>query len=161
MGSEMADGSKFEVQRARYDDFERWSGLNPTRRVELFIPAPAGADKNQAFLYHLATRNLFAWIFRRSLVGEHLGSALVGLLNSMHEFRLPTEDSVADLFDYVDEEGYLDIVGQPNHALAMLHFAEHFQLRELYIDAFAHCAGMNERLFFSSEFQVREDGFSS
>ena len=138
-----------------YDYLDRWAELNPTRRVDLFIPAPPGADKGQSFLYHLATRNLIAWVFQRSLVGDHLGGALVALLSSLHEFRLPGEDHVGDLVAYLDEEGYLDMRGQPNHALAVLHLAEHFQLREMYIDAFAHCTGMNERLFLSSEFQVR------
>jgi hypothetical protein len=38
-------------------------------------------------------------------------------------------------------------VNQPNHALAVLHFAENFQMRELYIRSFAHCVGMSEQLF--------------
>jgi hypothetical protein len=137
-----------------YEDIEYWNQANPTRKVDLYIPAPAGADKNQAFQYHVATRNFFAWIFRRSLVGNHLGNALVELLNSMHEFRLPNEENVEDLIEYLDEEGYLDMKGQSSHALAVLHLAEFFQLKDLYIDAFAHCTGMSERLFQSTEYQA-------
>jgi hypothetical protein len=89
------------------------------------------------------------------MVGDHLGHALVGLMNNMHEFRSADADNFDDLMNYLDEEGYLDIRGQPNHALAMLHFAEVFQMRDIYIDAFAHCVGMSDRLFLSSEYQVR------
>lgn len=114
------------------------------------------ADKTQAFHYHLATRNFFAWIFRRSMVGEHLGSSLVCLLHSMHEFRSGRDENVEDLMDYLDEEGYLDLADQPEHALAMLHLAEFFHLKDLYIRAFAHCVGMSDRLFLSTEYQVRD-----
>ncbi|KXH34401.1 hypothetical protein CSIM01_00312 [Colletotrichum simmondsii] len=137
----------------QYDDLDRWNALNPNERIELYIPAPPMADKEQAFSYHLATRNFFAWIFRRSVVGEHLGTALIGLLNSMAEFRGNEQDNVSDLTSYLDEEGYYDIKGVPQHALAMLHLAEVFQLRDLYVDAFSHCVGMSEELFYSPEYQ--------
>jgi len=144
-----------DAEVGRYESFDLWSELNPTRCVELFIPAPTGVDRQQAFQYHLSTRNLFAWIFRRSVVGDHLGGALRCLFQSMQAFRLEGEDNVEDLMSYMDEEGYLDMGGHPNHALAMLHLAESLQLRDLYIDAFAHCAGMSDKLFLSSEYQVR------
>ncbi|OLN83380.1 hypothetical protein CCHL11_03036 [Colletotrichum chlorophyti] len=135
-----------------YDDLDRWNALNPNDKVELYIPAPAMADKEQAFAYHLATRNFFAWVFRRSMVGEHLGIALIGLLNSMSDFRGDKEDNVPDLISYLDEEGYLDVKGQPHHALALLHLSEVFHMRDMYIDAFSHCVGMSEELFYSPEF---------
>jgi hypothetical protein len=87
------------------NDFDIWSRQNPRHTVELYIPPPPAADKNQAFTYHVATRNFFAWVFRRSLVGAHLGEALVGLLHSMHEFRSHLGDNTEDILDYMDEEG--------------------------------------------------------
>ncbi|KAL2752916.1 hypothetical protein ACRALDRAFT_2067010, partial [Sodiomyces alcalophilus JCM 7366] len=136
------------------DNLDFWHSSNPTRRVDLFIPAPPGADKREAFLYHLAARNLFAWVFRKSLVGEYLGSALVALLNVLSEFRAHDADHVADLMDYLEGEGYLDIGNEPTHALAVLRLAEVFQLRDLFINAFAHCAGMSEHLFSAPEYQL-------
>ncbi|GKT47819.1 uncharacterized protein ColSpa_08000 [Colletotrichum spaethianum] len=135
-----------------YDDLDRWNELHPNERVELYIPAPSMADKDQAFSYHLATRNFFAWIFRRSMVGEFLGIALIGLLNSMAEFRGNDEDNVPELMSYLDEEGYLDIKGQPHHALALLRLSEFFEMRDMYIDAFSHCVGMGEELLYSPEY---------
>lgn len=134
------------------DDFHRWSQLNPRHTVDLYIPPPPGADPKQALAYHLAIRNFLAWVFRRSMVGTHLGEALVGLVHSMHEFRYHTGDNMEDMLDYMDEEGYLDVANQPNHALAVLHLAENFQMKDLYIRAFAHCVGMGERIFSSSEY---------
>ncbi len=108
------------------------------------------------FLHHIATRNFFAWLFDKSLVGNHLGGALVGLLNSMNEFRSPGEDNIQEIMDYMDEEGYADLRNQPDYALASLFFAEHFHFNDLYINAFAHCAGMNKNLIFSAGFEVRK-----
>ncbi|KAL0932113.1 uncharacterized protein CTRU02_213066 [Colletotrichum truncatum] len=134
-------------------DLERWHALNPNTRIELYIPAPLTADKEQAFAYHLATRNFFAWIFRRSMVGEHLGNALIELMSNMAEFRSKDVDNMADLISYLDEEGYMDLKGRPQHALAILHLAEYFQMRDMYIDAFSHCVGMSEELFCNPEYQ--------
>lgn len=139
---------------ATAEDLHTWNRANPRRVVELYIPPPAMADKIQAFQYHLATRNFFAWVFRRSMVGETLGSALVGLLHSMHEFRSEKNDNAEDMMDYLEEEGYLDLADKPDYALAMLHVAEFFHLKELYVRAFAHCVGMSEFLFTSTEYQV-------
>jgi len=122
--------------------------------AELYIPAPPMTERGQAFLYHTATRNFFAWIFGKPLVGNHLGGALVGLLNSMNEFRSEGEDNVQAIIDYMDEEGYADMRNQPNHALAILFFAEHFHFRDLWMDAFAHCVGMHEILISSPGFEV-------
>ncbi|KAI0976260.1 hypothetical protein F4678DRAFT_219087 [Xylaria arbuscula] len=124
------------------------------RSVDLFIPAPPESDKRQSYNYHLATRNLFAFIFRRPVVGECLGSTLITLMHNLRRFRSPEADNVKDLISYMEEEGYLDLNSQPTYALAMLRLAEAFQLRELYIEAFAHCCGMSARIFFAFEYQL-------
>ncbi|KUI65113.1 hypothetical protein VM1G_00070 [Cytospora mali] len=118
-------------------------------RVDLYIPAPPTASRSQALQYHIATRNFFAWVCRRSMVGDHLGNALVALMKSIHEYRGDDVDNFQDLMDYLDEEGYLDMSNHPNHAVAILYLAENFEYRDLYIDAFAHCVGMSERLYKS------------
>lgn len=122
--------------------------------VDLYIPAPLTATRAQALQYHVATRNFFAWIFRRSVVGDYLGTALIGLFNTMEEFREVDADNLLDLLDYLDEEGYLDMRNQPDHALAVLRLAEVFELDHLYVEAFAHCVGMSERLYKHSEYSV-------
>lgn len=128
----------------------------PTSEVELYIPPPPMADRDpeQAFQFRLAIRNFFAWVYRRSMVGEHLGSALIEVMNNMAEFRSPGVNAAEDMMSYLDEEGYMDMANNPDYALAMLHLAENFQMRDLYIDAFAHCAGMSEHLHACDEFLV-------
>ena len=123
-------------------------------RVDLYISPPPMANKKQLLNFNLSIRNLFAWIYRRSLVGEHLGSALIALKYSMQEYRSPGTDNVEDILSYCEDEGYLDLANQPIHALAMVHLAEHYQLRDLYINAFAHCAGLGDCLYTLPEYQV-------
>lgn len=123
-------------------------------RVDLYIPAPPTASREQALQYHIATRNFFAWICRRSMVGDFLGNALVTLVNSMHEFRDADADNYQDLLNYLDEEAYLDMSNHPTHAVAILDLAERFQFRDLYIDALAHCVGMSERLYKTPGYSV-------
>ena len=147
-----ADGPRSRPRSPR--ELKRWGRLDLTRSVELYIAPSALANREQTFQYHLATRNFFAWAFGKPLVGTHLGQAMISLLNSMHEFRSDLGQNVTDMLAYLEQQGYLDITGHPSLALAVLHFAEHFQLRELYVRAFAHCVGMSERLHFSTEYQV-------
>ncbi|OTA90650.1 hypothetical protein M434DRAFT_22813 [Hypoxylon sp. CO27-5] len=134
--------------------------VDPARRsrIELFIPTPPRSDKLQSYKYHLATRNFIAYVYRRSMVGENLGGSLITLMHSMHEFRTGDVDNVLDLMSYLDEEGYLNFKGNPTHALAILRLAEVFQLRDLYINAFAHCCGMSDQLPASSEYQLISPG---
>ncbi|KAJ5054759.1 uncharacterized protein L3040_001023 [Drepanopeziza brunnea f. sp. 'multigermtubi'] len=129
------------------------SNQDRDRVYELYIPAPPYVDREEAFLYHTATRNFFAWIFRRFLVGVHLGGALVGLLNSMNQFRSTGEDNTQGIIDYMNEEGYSDMRNTPDHALGVIYLAEQFRLRDLWLDAFAHCAGMHEKLIISPGFE--------
>ncbi|KAI1494804.1 hypothetical protein F5X96DRAFT_465299 [Biscogniauxia mediterranea] len=145
------------------DDHVQYDTLTPASyfsrtqrrsRIELFIPAPPQSDKRQSYNYHLAMRNLIAFALRRSMVGETLGSALTALMRSMYEFRTRDVDNIQDMIDYMDEEGYLYLINQPTHALALLHLGETFQLRELYVNALAHCCGMNDRLFMGPGFHL-------
>jgi len=61
---------------------------------------------------------------------------------------------VQEVLYYAERIGYLDFVDSAQNSLAMLHFAEHFQDRTLWIDAFAHCVGMKEQLEDSYGFEV-------
>ena len=94
-------------------------------------------------------------MFERPLVGERLGDALIALLNRMDEFRPNQEVNQDDMIAYLDEQGYTDFRDCPDHALAVLQFAEKFRDRELWTDAFVHCAGMWDLLDKSAEFEVK------
>ncbi|SPO00986.1 uncharacterized protein DNG_03735 [Cephalotrichum gorgonifer] len=121
---------------------ERAGSLTTPGAVELYIAPPPGTGKAQLFAYHIATRNFFAWVCHRPLVGEHLGSALVGLFASMQELRVAGVENTIDIIDYMEEEGYLDMRNDIDTSISTLYLAETFRMRGMYIDAFAHCVGM-------------------
>ena len=123
-------------------------------KYEMYIPAPDDLNREEAFRYHLTTRNFFAWMFERPLVGERLGEALVALLARMDEFRPNPEVNQDDMLAYLDEQGYTDFRECPDHALGVLQYAEKCQDRDLWTDAFVHCAGMWDLLDRSAEFEV-------
>ncbi|KAF2109321.1 hypothetical protein BDV96DRAFT_245255 [Lophiotrema nucula] len=129
--------------------------VSATNTCEIYIPAPEDAARDASFQWHVTTRNFFAFIFNKPLVGRHLGQALVDLQERMHLFRSGQIDNHTDFLRYADDQGYRDFVDSPDYALAMLYYAEHYQLRDIWIDAFAHCVGQNEELSLSPEFEVR------
>ncbi|CAD6593612.1 MAG: hypothetical protein ASARMPREDX12_007352 [Alectoria sarmentosa] len=121
---------------------------------ELYIPAPTHLSREEAFQYHLTTRNFFAWMYGKPLVGGRLGDAMLALFGRMQEFRSSDEDDNRyDMLEYIDSQGYTDFRECPDHALATLQFAERLQDRHLWTDAFVHCAGMWEQLDESAEFE--------
>ena len=120
---------------------------------DLYIPAPENLSREEAFKYHLTTRNFFAWALGKPLVGDGLGPSLIALLERMNEYRTNQEDNTEDFVQYIDNQDYSDFRECPDHALAVLQFAEHFNIRDLWIDAFVHCTGMNNDLASSGEFQ--------
>ena len=136
------------------DDGGFFTNPSSVGKYELFIPAPSHLNREEALQYHLTTRNFFAWMFEKPLVGHKLGQSLVSLLERMNEFRPDQEENLDDLLAYIDAQGYTDFRDCPDHALAVLHFAETNELRELWTDAFVHCAGMNDDLVTSAEFMV-------
>lgn len=93
-------------------------------------------------------------MFGKPIVGDRLGFALVDLLNRMDQYRLYEGKNQDDILVYVDEQGYTDFRDCPDHALAILQFAEKFECRDLWIDAFVHCVGMNDQLDSSAELEV-------
>ncbi|KAI4197522.1 MAG: hypothetical protein LQ348_002158, partial [Seirophora lacunosa] len=126
---------------------------SPPAKHELFIPAPPGLSKEGAFRYHLTTRNFFAWMFEKPLVGHRLGDSLLSLLDRMNEFREDEDQNLDDILAYLDSQEYTDFRSCPDHALAVLQFAEKHELLELWRDSFCHCAGMSEELPFSAEYE--------
>ena len=124
-------------------------------QYEIFVPAPNHLSKEEALQHHLTTRNFFAWMYNRPLVGDRLGQALIRLQDRMDQYRPNTKDNQAELLAYFEDQGYMDFRHCPDHALAMLQFAEHYKLKDLWTDAFVHCSGMHDELDASCEFEVR------
>ena len=117
---------------------------------ELYIPAPAALSKDQAFEYHLTTRNIMAYAVGKPLVGERLSTALRGVWRRMQDWHMGS-GSLENFKAYCKGQGYLDLTENAEHALAFLKFADTARLKDLWIEAFVHCVGMHSRLDLSPE----------
>ncbi|EMC91061.1 hypothetical protein BAUCODRAFT_28225 [Baudoinia panamericana UAMH 10762] len=126
------------------------SKLPPTEYVT-YIPAPASLTRDQAYKYHLTTRNFFAYATSQPIVGETLGSALVDLLDRVRSWQ-PQTAALANFTSYCQGQGYLNMAENIDHALACLSLAEHARLADLWTEAFVHSVGMHERLGLSQEY---------
>ncbi len=89
------------------------------------------------------------------MVGSHLGKALIALLERINVYRPDSHRNEDDVLAYMEDQGYTDFRECTDHALAVLQFAEHFRIDELWGDAFAHCTGMSICLPASGEYEVR------
>ena len=123
--------------------------------VELFIPAPDEVSRQDSLKWHITTRNFFAFLLGKPLVGDHMGPTFVDLQERLHLYRPDHPSNTQDFLAYADEQGYRDLVECTDYALASLFYAEQYKLRDVWVDAFAHCVGMNESLVLSPEFSVR------
>jgi hypothetical protein len=133
----------------------RPNGQASTTVHELGLPAPRDADEDAIQRHHLATRNFFAWLYDRPLTGETLGASLVDVMRRANLYRPnDAESNKRAMLAYLDRRGYADFRECVDHALSALYLAESFQFEALWVDAFAHCVGMNNSLHTSIEFEV-------
>ena len=135
-------------------DIRQWYQQDPTRSVELYAGGNPLWDNAQMLRHQLSIRNLLAWALWKPVVGETLGGALVGLLQSMYAFRPASADNIADFTNFVEEQGYLHLASQPEYSVAMLGVAEAFHMQDLYLKSLGHCAAMGKRLFNTRGYHV-------
>ena len=60
---------------------------------ELYFPAPINQSKIDSLRFHVTTRNVFALLYRASLVGLSLYQALEDLLERMQQYMPPQTDN--------------------------------------------------------------------
>lgn len=122
--------------------------------VNLYIPAPDDASRQDSFKWHVTTRNFFAFVLGKPLVGYQMGQTFVDLQERLQLFRSGLVSNHEDFLQYAEDQGYRDFAECTDYALASLFYAETYKLRAEWIDAFAHCVGMNESLSLSPEYPV-------
>ena len=96
----------------------------------------------------------YNFLLGKPLVGDHMGQAFVDLQERLQHFRPSHANNHQDFLDYAENQGYRDLVECTDYALASLFYAEHYKLRDTWVDAFAHCVGMSESLVLSPEYVV-------
>lgn len=68
-------------------------------QYRLYVPAPPGGDKLATLRHQLTTRNFFAVLFNKSLVGITLGQTLLDLVDRMDLYLSPPNPLNYDLVD--------------------------------------------------------------
>ncbi|KAH8723963.1 hypothetical protein GQ44DRAFT_655666 [Phaeosphaeriaceae sp. PMI808] len=120
--------------------------------VELYIPAPDNTSREQSYNWHITTRNFFAYVLGKPLVGCQMGGAFVDLHERMNLFRSKYANNHQDFLEYAENQGYRDLVECTDYALASLYYAERYKLKEVWLDAFAHCVGMSDSVALSPDY---------
>ncbi|KAF3039090.1 hypothetical protein E8E11_000263 [Didymella keratinophila] len=122
--------------------------------VNLYIPAPDRLSRQDVLKWHVTTRNFFAFLLGKPLVGYSMGQSFVDLQERIRLFRSGSIDNQDDFLQYTEDQGYRDFAECTDYALASLFYAETYKIRPAWIDAFAHCVGMNESLSLSPEYAI-------
>ena len=81
----------------------------PEGECYLYLHAPADLSLEDAFKYHVDTRNFFAWMVGAPLVGTDPVAALVGLKDRLEQWRDAPSDNLEALIAYIKEQGYCDV----------------------------------------------------
>lgn len=118
---------------------------------ELHLPPPSSLSRDQAVDYNMTSRNYFAMLMDRPLVGRRLNVALTALWRRLAQWQ-PDDPPFPAFTSYCRRQGYFHLANSPRHATAVLAFAETARLAGPWTNAFAHCVGMHDRLDLDSEY---------
>ncbi|KJX94848.1 hypothetical protein TI39_contig4154g00007 [Zymoseptoria brevis] len=111
------------------------------RCSELYLSAPLELTRAEAFSYHVGTRNYFAYLLRKPIVGEDFGVSLAHLWKRIEVWQ--PHSNASEIFqEYCLEQGYLDLAGNLEYASAALYWSELARVQNVWVDAFVHCVGM-------------------
>ncbi|KAI9737086.1 MAG: hypothetical protein M1834_000676 [Cirrosporium novae-zelandiae] len=123
-----------------------------SKSFDLYLPAPRDLNREDAYQYHITTRNYFAWVSGLPIVGSSLGEALVLLMERINIYQKDRIENESLMLEYLDGAGYTDFRGCPDHCLAVMKLAERFQIRDLWVDTFCHSVGQFDNLHQSEEY---------
>jgi hypothetical protein len=115
---------------------------------EIYFPAPVNQSKTDNLRHHLTTRNVFALLMHKSLVGINLFQALADLHERLEMYMPPESDNTSMIIEYVVSRGLDDVRNDPSSASGLLAWSEgtNVRWREGWREAFVNCAGMYHRL---------------
>ena len=124
-------------------------------RCKIHFPAPDGASRIEILRHHITTRNFFALLLNKPLVGLTFYQALIDL----HErllVLLPREASCTEvIIRYLTRLSLHNISNDPAAAAGLLAYSEddEVQWQEGWREGFVHCSGMYTKLQGLPEFR--------
>lgn len=120
------------------------SGGETQIRYQIHFPPPDDASKTDILRYHLTTRNFFALLMDKPMVGLTFYQALVDLHQRLQTY-LPNDTNCAQIvIDSFRITNLHNISNDPAAAAGLLAWSEERDVcwREGYREAFVHCCGM-------------------
>ncbi|KAL8919366.1 MAG: hypothetical protein Q9208_006819 [Pyrenodesmia sp. 3 TL-2023] len=113
-------------------------------RHEIHFPAPDNASRSDILRHHITTRNLFAFLLDRPLVGLTYYQALTDLHERLLLYMSPEVDCAQLLIRYLTKNNLQDVANDPAAAAGLLAWSENEETRWLegWREAFVHCIGM-------------------
>ena len=122
---------------------------------EIFFPAPPNSGKLEILRYHVTTRNVFALLMNKPIVGLTFYQGLVDLHERLMSY-LPAETDCAGLIiKYLLVNGLNDVRNDPVAAAGLVAWSEDVEVRwqEGWLEGFVHCFGMYGLLTILPEFR--------
>lgn len=96
----------------------------PGVQYRLYMDAHPSESKLDFLRYHVTTRNFFALLLRKPLVGFTFYQALVDLYERLHQYLPPTVDTTVALQSYLVTLGLVNVSNEPRAAAGLLAWSE-------------------------------------
>lgn len=111
---------------------------------EIHFPAPDNASRSDLLRHHITTRNLFAFLLDRPLIGLTYYQALTDLHERLLLYMSPEVDCTRLLIQYLTKNDLHNVSNDPAAAAGLLAWSENEERRwrEGWREAFVHCVGM-------------------
>ncbi|KAI9794287.1 MAG: hypothetical protein M1833_000430 [Piccolia ochrophora] len=122
---------------------------------EIYLPTTSHASRVDILRHHTTTRNVFAFLQNKSLVGLNLYQALLDLQERLQAYMPSDADNTSSIINYIVARGIDDVRNDPASAAGLLAWSEGPSVRwhEGWREAFIHGAGMYNRLCTLPEFR--------
>ncbi|KAL8935508.1 MAG: hypothetical protein Q9216_005386 [Gyalolechia sp. 2 TL-2023] len=111
---------------------------------EIHFPAPDDATRIEILRHHITTRNLFAFLLGKPLIGLTYYQALTDLHERLLLYMSLDIDSAQFLIRYLIKNNLHNVSNDPAAAVGLLAWIENHQIRwpQGWREAFVHCVGM-------------------
>ena len=128
---------------------------DPSIRYEIHFPAPSDSSRTDMLRYHITTRNFFALLLARPLVGLTFYQALMDL-NERIRLYMPGDPNCAlIIIKCLMENNLHNVCNDPAAAAGLLAWSEDEEVcwQEGWREGFVHCSGMYAQLQNLPEFR--------
>jgi len=124
------------------------SGSACRPRYEIHFPSPDEGSKTTILRHHITTRNFFAMLLNKPLVGLTFYQALVDLHQRLQLYMPRDVDCAELLINYLTRNCLHNVSKDPIAAAGLLAWCEdpEVQWRDGWREGFVHCCGMYGRL---------------